>query len=166
MCKHITFQELVTKAFDMEVTITNHCSNPFSYSKSKKDKDEFKRNVKFSKNLTKEVISIAMGELLWITWKPKLEDKKSTPFKDATTRHPMLKELQENKCHFLNSDLAGMLDDLLIEEIIELPESKWPIEVGRIVDAKYFRYHRIISHSFEKYIMLKKHLCRLPKMGG
>jgi len=36
----------------------------------------------------------------------------------------MLKELQENKCHFLNSDLAGMLDDLLIEEIIELPESK------------------------------------------
>jgi len=40
------------------------------------------------------------------------------------SRHPMLKELQEKKYYFLNSDLAGMLDDLLVEDIIELPESK------------------------------------------
>jgi len=35
------------------------------------------------------------------------------PFKDTMRRHPTLKELQEKKYSFPDSDLPGMLYDLL-----------------------------------------------------
>jgi len=53
------FQELVTKAHDMEVTIANHHDSSFSIAESKNDRDEFKKNVKFSTNLIKEMMTIA-----------------------------------------------------------------------------------------------------------
>jgi len=37
----------------MELTIANYHDNTFGFAESKKDKVEFKRNVKFSKNSTK-----------------------------------------------------------------------------------------------------------------
>jgi len=60
-----------------------------------------------------------------------------------------LKELQEKKYPFPDSDLSGMLDDSLKDGVIELPELKRPKEVGRITDLKYYRYHRVISHPLE-----------------
>ena len=57
----------------------------------KNDKVEFKKNIKFSE---KEVVPVSIGESVWIMKKPKLEDKKSTSsFKDATKKHPTIKEL-------------------------------------------------------------------------
>jgi len=73
-----TFQELATKVHDMEVTIVDRRGNSFDFAESKKDKAKFKRNVKFSKNSTKEVMPISKPKSVWITGKPKLEDKKST----------------------------------------------------------------------------------------
>jgi len=57
MIKPRTCQELVTKAHDMEVTIANNHGNSFSVVESKKDRVKVKKNVKFSKNLTKEVMT-------------------------------------------------------------------------------------------------------------
>jgi len=42
---------------------------------------------------------------------------------------------------FPDSDLSGMLDDLLENRIIEFPPPKRPEEAGRTADPKYFRYH-------------------------
>ena len=61
--------------------------------------------------------------------KPKLEEKRSASFKDVTRRPSKLKEVQAKKYSFLNSDLLGMLDDLLEKEIIQLLEAKRPEEV-------------------------------------
>ena len=47
MRKPRAFQELATKAHDMEVTIANHSGNSFYATELKKDKVEFKKNVKF-----------------------------------------------------------------------------------------------------------------------
>jgi len=58
--------------------------------------------------------------------KPKLEDKKSTSFKDAMKKRLRLKELQENKYPFPDKNLAGMLDNLLKKEISELPDLNGP----------------------------------------
>jgi len=62
----MTFQHwllrLATKAHNMEVTIANRRCNSFHFTESKKDKVEFKRNVKFSKNSTKEAMFISIGE--------------------------------------------------------------------------------------------------------
>ena len=64
MSKHRTFQEVATKAYDMEVTIANHHKTYFGFTESKKDKAEFKRNVGFSKNFTKVVTSMFEAQLL------------------------------------------------------------------------------------------------------
>jgi len=94
----------------MKVTIANH--NSFDFIKSKKEKVEFKRNVKFFKNSTKEAMSISTSELIWIIGKLKLE-------------YP-----------FLDSDLLGMLNNHLEKGIFKLPETKRLKEVGRTVDSK------------------------------
>jgi len=75
----------------MEVTIANRHGNSFDFAKPKKDKDEFKRNIEFSINVTKEAMSIFKVELVQITGRSKLEEKRSMPFKGATRKRLMLK---------------------------------------------------------------------------
>jgi len=66
-------------AHDIEVMVANNHDNSFDFPDSMKDKAEFKRNVRFSKNLTKEVMSIFDIELIRVMRNSKLEDKGSHP---------------------------------------------------------------------------------------
>jgi len=50
MTKPRTFQELATKAHDMEVIIANRHDDFFSIAESRKGKAKFRKNVKFSKS--------------------------------------------------------------------------------------------------------------------
>jgi len=134
MSKPRTFQELMTKTHDMEVTIASRCGNSFYSTESSKNKVEFEKNVNFSKGTTKEAMSTSTSEPIRIMGKPKLEGKKSSLFKDETKKRPTLKELQEKKYSFPHSDLSGMLDDLLEKDVIELPEPKRSEEVGKTAD--------------------------------
>jgi len=81
MRKPQIFQELIAKAHDMEVTIANCRDNSFGFVKLKMDTVEFKRNVEFSKNSTKEAMFISKAEPIQITRRPKLEEKMSAPFR-------------------------------------------------------------------------------------
>jgi len=58
-----------------------------------------------------------------------------------------------------------MLDDLLENRIIELPEPKQPEEAGRTSYPKYCRYHRVVCHPLEKCITLKENIMQLAKDG-
>jgi len=165
MSKPRTFQELATKVHDMEVTIASCRANSFDSIESKRDKVEFEKNVNFSKGITKEAMSTSISQPIRIMEKPKLWGKKSSSFKVVTNKHPTLKELQEKKYPFPDSDLSGMLDDLLEKGVIELPEPKRPEEVGRSADPKYCRYHRIVSHPPEKCVTLKERIMRLAEEG-
>jgi len=60
------FQELATKAHDIEVTISKCHNNSFGFAESKKDKGEFRRNFSFSKYSTKKTMSISNVELVQI----------------------------------------------------------------------------------------------------
>jgi len=146
MSKPRTFQELATKAHDMEVTIANRHGVSFNIVESKRDSTEVKKNVKFSKNLTKEMMLVSKAEPVRITGKPNLEERGSMPFKDVIRMRPTLKELQEKKYLFPDSNFPGMLDDLLEKGVIQLPEPKRAKEVGRTTDPKYCRYQRMVSH--------------------
>jgi len=97
----------------MEVTIASRRDSSLSYADSKRDQTGVKKNVKFSKNSAKEMMTITKAELVRITGKPNLEEKRSIPFEDTMWRHPTLQELQEKKYSFPDSDLPRMLDDLL-----------------------------------------------------
>jgi len=126
MSKPKTFQELETKAHDMEVTIASRCDSSFSIAESKRDRVEVKKNFKFSKNSTKETMTVSKTEVVCIIGKPNSEDKRSVSFKDTTRRHPTLKELQEKKYSFADSDLLGMLDYLLEKGSINCQSQKIP----------------------------------------
>jgi len=52
----------MTNAHDMEVTIDSRHDNSFYPTESKKDKVEFEKNVKFSKNTTKEAMSTSTSQ--------------------------------------------------------------------------------------------------------
>jgi len=87
--------------------------NSFYSTESRKDKVEFEKNLNFSKSTTKGVMSTFTSLPIHIMRKPKLGGKKSPSFKVETKKRPTLKELQEKKYPFSDSDLSGMLDDLL-----------------------------------------------------
>jgi len=165
MSKLRTFQELATKAHDKEMTIASCRNKSSSSSDSRKDKGEFNKNLKSSKSSSKEFMVVSSGEPIRISGKPKYENKKSGFSKDTGKKRPTLKELQKKKYPFPGSDLLGMLDNLLENGVIKLPQSKRPEETGRVTDLKYYRYHRVISHSLEKYITLKERIMKLARDG-
>jgi len=86
------------------------------------------------------------------------EDKKSIPLKDATKKHPIIKELQEKAYHVLDFHLLGMPDDLLKKGVIQLTEPKHPEEAVRTTNLKNYWYHRVINHPLEKCIAVKEHI--------
>ena len=165
MSKLRAFQELATKAHDMEMTIASRRGKSSSLPDSRKDKGELKKSPKSSKPSNKESMATSTGEPVRIFGKPKYKNKKSELSKDAGKKRPTLKELQEKKYPFPDSDLLGILDDLLQNGVIELPNPKRPEEAGRVTDPKYCRYHRVVSHPLEKCIMLKERIMQLAKDG-
>ena len=76
-----------------------------------------------------------------------------------------MKELEDKKYHFLNSDVPSMLEDLLQKKIIELPECKHPEEMGHVNDPNYCHYHRIVIHPMEICFILKDLIMKLAKQG-
>ena len=74
---------------------------------------------------------------------------------------PTLKELHEKKYQSLNSNLLGMVDDLLEKGVIQLLEPKRSEDVGGTADLKYRCYRRMVSNFLEKCVMLKERIMRL-----
>ena len=165
MSKPRTFQELATKVHDMGMTIANCRGKASPTFEARKEKGDLKKNVKSSKSSTKESMSVTTSKLFRISRKQGAEEKPRPSTRDAGKKRPTLKELQEKKYPFLNSDLLGILDDLLEKGIIELPPSKHLEEAGKTNDPKYCRYHRVISHPLEKCITLKGPIMQLVKDG-
>jgi len=62
MSKPWTFQELATKAHDMEMTIASCRRKSSSSSDSRNDKGEFKKNPKSSKPSSKESMAVSTRE--------------------------------------------------------------------------------------------------------
>ena len=154
-CAPKVFQELATKAHGMEMTTANCCGKLSSSYELEMDMGETKKSSKPSKALTKETMVIFAKGPTRISRKLRLKEKKGSSLRDEGRKKPTLKERQEKKYPLPDSDLSGMLDDLLESGIIELPPPKRPEEVGRTIDPKCCHYHRVISHSLEKYITLK-----------
>ena len=163
MSKPRTFQELATNAYDMEMMIANRHSKPSSLYEFKKNKGDSKKSSKLPKASMKETMTISTEEPVRISGKSRPEGKKTSFSKETTKRRPTLKELQEKKYPFSDSDLSGMLDDLLENEIIELSEPKQLEEAGRTNDPKYYHYNGASSHILETCITLKERIMQLDK---
>ena len=62
MSKSRTFQELATKAHNMEMTIANRHTKASSTLEARKEKDDLKKTFKSSKSSTKESMSVSTSE--------------------------------------------------------------------------------------------------------
>ncbi|CAL2276463.1 unnamed protein product [Prunus armeniaca] len=60
----------------------------------------------------------------------KNEVKRMEPSREVDRRRRTLKKLEEKTYPFLDSDVAGMLEDLLEKKVIELLECKRPKEMN------------------------------------
>jgi len=78
MSKPRTFQELATKAHDMEMTIANRRSKSSSSYEIKKDKGKTKKSSKPFMASVKETMVTSTEGSVRISEKPRLEEKKGT----------------------------------------------------------------------------------------
>ncbi|KAL2505266.1 C2 calcium-dependent membrane targeting [Abeliophyllum distichum] len=92
--------------------------------------------------------------------KPKLKPNKVQVQKKGL---PTLKKHEEKEYPFSDSEVSGILDQLLEQKIIELPAPKRPKEAGQVDHPKYCRFHQIISHLVEKCFVLKDLIVCLDK---
>ena len=90
------------------------------------------------------------------------EQKKFQSTQDQA-RRKTLKDLEAKSYPFPDSDVAEMLEKLLEEEVIKLPDCKRPEEMHRINDPKYCKYHCIIGHPVEKCFILKDLIMKLAQ---
>ncbi|XP_074315668.1 uncharacterized protein LOC141651875 [Silene latifolia] len=161
-----SFPELATLAHDMEITIKGRGKARSTSSKAPSEKKEFKKTDKGFKSMGKEAMVVeTSGSPVKISSRPKFEKKKESYAYNYQQNKPTLKELQAKKYPFPDSDLSGMLDDLLEKKVIQLPESKRPDQANKTSDPNYCRYHRLVSHPLEKCITLKEKIMQLFRDG-
>ncbi|KAH7849590.1 hypothetical protein Vadar_020094 [Vaccinium darrowii] len=150
-----TFEELATRAHDMEINIANHGGgNPPTIEHSKYKNGT--KSDKLSAASTEESMVVSMVPVK-ITRKDKKKEE------NPRNKHPTLKELQEKRYPFPDADVPSMLEDLLEKEVVQLPECKRPEEMGKIHDPRYCHYHRIVSHPTEKCFVLKDLIADLAR---
>ena len=127
------------------------------FQKLEKEKKEVKSIQKVSKGATKEAMVVSTTPLKFTSKEKKFEKCQEEDEK----RRPTLKERQEKVYHFPDSNLPDMLEQLLEKQLIQLPECKRPVEMGRVKDPNYCKYHRVISHPVEKCFVLKELILKL-----
>jgi len=81
----------------------------------KKDKGKLKKSSKPPKDSIKRAVTISTKEPMQISWKSMSKGKKVSYSKETTKKRPTLKEVQEKKYMFLDSNWSRMLDDLKLK---------------------------------------------------
>ncbi|KAA0061113.1 ty3-gypsy retrotransposon protein [Cucumis melo var. makuwa] len=134
-----TFEELATRAHDMELSIASRGTKDFPVPKVRKDKKETKSAEKVVKSTVKESMVV-----------------NTTPLKFSKRKEGRAEKKDDG-------NIADMLEQLLEKQLIQLPECKRSEQAGNVDDPNYCKYHRVISHPVEKYFVLKELILRLAR---
>ncbi|KAL9384216.1 hypothetical protein Peur_024539 [Populus x canadensis] len=161
-----SFEELATRAHDMELSIAVAESSLLPMQEPKRNKPEGHRFGKSTLKVEgKQSLVVNSAAVRVPTGVKRNDHATSTTFQKGERKKPSLKERQEKVYPFPDSDISRMLDDLLEANIIELPEVKRPEEVNQVDNLNYCKYHRLISHPIEKCFVLKDKIMRLHENG-
>ncbi|KAM1024998.1 hypothetical protein ACFX2C_038216 [Malus domestica] len=166
-----TFEELATRAHDMELSIAHHGKkepitdfkrdNVFTLRADNHGKKP--ANEAFTTNTT-PIKTSSVPVKIFFNNKAK-EIKRSEPSHTQDRYKNTLRELEQKVYLFSDSDMDAMLDDLREKKVIELPECKCPEEMNRINGPKYCKYYRIVGHHVGKCFILKELIMKLAQQG-
>ncbi|KAM1054793.1 hypothetical protein ACFX2C_002110 [Malus domestica] len=165
-----TFEELATRAHDMELSIAHHGKNE-PITDFKRDKVFTSRADNHGKKPAKEAFTTNTTPIKTSSAPVKISFNKAREIKKGEPSHTQdrykntLRELEQKVYPFPDSNMDAMLDDLLEKKVIELPECKRPEEMNRINDPKYCKYHRIVGHHVGKCFILKELIMKLAQQG-
>ncbi|KAM2549785.1 hypothetical protein FF1_014875 [Malus domestica] len=156
-----TFEELATRAHNMELSIAHH---------GKKEPIADYKNNKVLETKVEKATWKSTKEAMTVNTAPvKIPARgkaiQTEAFRDQEIRKHTLKELEEKTYPFPDSDVVAMLDDLLDKKVISLPECKRPEEMSRTDSPRYCKFHRFISHPTEKCFVLKDLIIKLAQKG-
>ncbi|KAG9450316.1 hypothetical protein H6P81_010281 [Aristolochia fimbriata] len=76
-----------------------------------------------------------------------------------------LEERQAKTYPFADADVPIMLDQLLDNQLLKLPEIKRPGDQSKSKDPNFCKYHRLVGHSTEKCFVLKDRIMELAAQG-
>ncbi|KAM2948920.1 hypothetical protein FF1_035868 [Malus domestica] len=130
-----TFEELATRAHDMELSIAHH---------GKKEPIADYKNDKVLETKVEKAAWKSTKEAMTVNTAPELEEK-TYPFPD--------------------SDVVAMLEDLLEKKVIGLPECRQPEEMNPTDSPRYCKFHLFISHQTKKCFVLKDLILKLAQQG-
>ncbi|KAM2003997.1 hypothetical protein ACFX15_027502 [Malus domestica] len=156
-----TFEELATRAHDMELSIA-HYGKKEPIADYKNDKVLETNVEKATWKSTKEAMTVNTSPVKIPTRGKAIQ---AEAFRDQEMRRRTLKELEEKTYPFPDSDMVAMLEDLLEKKVIGLPECRQPEEMNRTDSPRYCKFHRFISHPTEKCFMLKDLIMKLAQKG-
>ncbi|KAK2986704.1 hypothetical protein RJ640_010929 [Escallonia rubra] len=134
-----SFEELATRAHDMEISIANHGGNSPALHDPRKDKREGKKVERCSRTTGKESLAVTTAHLKVPKKDKHKEEKAPKHLEEKPRQQPSLKEL------------GG--------------KSKHLEELERVKEARYCKYHRILGHKTEKCFILKELIMNLAKKG-
>ena len=100
-------------------------------------------------------------QLYWNLSPKRKETKFERKLDGDKKQRPTLKEMQEKVYPFSDSNVANMLEQLLENQLIQLPKCKQPEQAGKVDDPNYCKYHLVITHPVEKCFMLKELILKL-----
>ncbi|KAM2101025.1 hypothetical protein EV1_027880 [Malus domestica] len=156
-----TFEELATRAHDMELSIAHHGKKE-PIADYKNDKVLGTKVEKAAWKPTKEAMTVNTSPVKISTRGKAIQTE---AFRDQEMRRRTLKELEEKTYPFPDSDVVAMLDDLLDKKVISLPECRRPEEMNHTNSPRYCKFHRFISHPTEKCFVLKDLIMKLAQKG-
>ncbi|KAA0033709.1 ty3-gypsy retrotransposon protein [Cucumis melo var. makuwa] len=117
-----TFEELVTRAHDMELSIANRGAKDFLVQRTRSDKNEINDTKKIANNILNE--SMVVQETPLKSFSKRKETKHERNHDGDEKRCPNLRERQKKVYTFLDSNVADMLEQLIEKQLIQLPECK------------------------------------------
>ncbi|XP_038876523.1 uncharacterized protein LOC120068954 [Benincasa hispida] len=163
-----TFEELATRAHEMKLSISNRGTWDFLNHEPRKDKKEVKGTEKIVKSAKKTVKGVTKESMVINTTPLKFSSKRKEKIiekkdQEGEIRRPTLKERQAKVYPFPESDVADMLEQLLENHLIQLPECRRPKQAGKVDDPNYCKYHRVISRLVEKCFILKELILKLAR---
>ncbi|KAK4566285.1 hypothetical protein RGQ29_002502 [Quercus rubra] len=158
-----TFEELATRAHDMELSISSHGNMKPPVPEERKERREVRKNDKNVKSNIKDSMNINPTPVKISTRNVKANEKRLEGGQQREMRRSSLKEWEQKVYPFLDADMPKMLEQLLKLQLIVLPECKRPEEMGKVDDPNYCKYHRIISHPIQKCFVLKELIMKLAK---